>query len=41
MLELFIEMVDTIFYDGYAEQLSKENPARFNFELEEFMNAYS
>jgi len=40
MYELFIELTNQIFWDGYAEQLAKENPAVFQFELSEFANAY-
>jgi hypothetical protein len=40
MYELFIELTNQIFWDGYAEQLAKENPAVFQFELSEFSNAY-
>lgn len=40
MYELFIELTNQIFWDGYAEQLAKENPAVFQFELNEFSNAY-
>jgi hypothetical protein len=38
MHEQFIEMTDEIFWKGYAEQLAQDNPARFQFELSEFMN---
>ncbi len=41
MLELFIELTNQIFWDGYAQQLAKENPAVFNMELAEFMNLYN
>ena len=40
MYELFIELTNQIFWDGYAEQLANENPAVFQFELSEFANAY-
>lgn len=40
-IELFIELTNTIFWDGYAEQLSKENPALFKYQYEEFCNAYA
>jgi hypothetical protein len=39
-IELFIELTNNIFWDGYAEQLSKENPARFNMELNQFFDHY-
>lgn len=41
MYELFIEMLDQLFWDGYAEQLAKDNPAVFQMELAEFMNLYN
>ena len=41
MYELFIELTDQLFYEGYAEQLAKENPALFQFEFNEFLNTYS
>jgi hypothetical protein len=40
MYELFIEFTDQIFWEGYAEQMAEENPERFNFELNEFLNNY-
>ena len=40
MYELFIEFTNQLFWDGYAEQLAQENPALFQFEYNEFLNAY-
>ena len=40
MYEQFRELTNQIFWEGYAEQLSQENPARFQFELDDFMNTY-
>ncbi len=40
MYEQFIELTNQIFWDGYAEQLASENPARFQQELNEFFNTY-
>ncbi|WP_295769199.1 hypothetical protein [uncultured Mucilaginibacter sp.] len=40
MYEQFKELTDQIFWEGYAESLAKENPARFQMELNEFLNAY-
>lgn len=40
MIELFIEVTDQLFWEGYAEQLSKENPERFTIELNDFLNNY-
>ena len=41
MLELFIELTNQIFWDGYAQQLANENPAVFNYELNDFINNYN
>lgn len=40
MYELFIEYMDSIFYEGYAKQLASEDSAKFNFELDQFLNLY-
>lgn len=40
MLEIFIELTNQIFWEGYAEQLAIDNPAVFQMELAEFMNCY-
>jgi len=40
MYEQFIELTDQIFWEGYAEQLAEENPAKFTFEFNEFLNTY-
>jgi hypothetical protein len=41
MIEIFIELTNQIFWDGYAEQLAATNPAAFNMELAEFINQYN
>ena len=41
MLELFIELTNQIFWDGYAQTLANENPAVFNYELNDFINNYN
>jgi hypothetical protein len=41
ILEIFIELTNQIFWEGYAEQLAKDNPAAFQTELAEFMNSYN
>jgi hypothetical protein len=40
MYELFITMLDQLFYEGYAEQLAHDNPTAFNFEYQDFLNNY-
>lgn len=41
MLELFIELTDQIFWDGYAQQLAIESPKNFQQELNEFMDSHN
>lgn len=41
MLELFIELTDQLFWEGYTERLAQEQPAKFQMELAEFMNCYN
>jgi len=41
ILEIFIELTNQIFWEGYAEQLAKDNPAAFRMELAEFINLYN
>jgi hypothetical protein len=41
MLELFIELTNQIFWEGYAQQLAIENPEAFKIELNEFINSYN
>jgi hypothetical protein len=41
MYELFIELTDQIFWDGYAENLALENPVLFQLEYNEFLNGHN
>ncbi|EHQ24638.1 hypothetical protein [Mucilaginibacter paludis] len=41
MYELFIELTDQLFYEGYAEQLAHSDPQAFQFEFNDFLNTYS
>ena len=41
MYELFIELLNQIFWEGYAEQLAQDSPADFQFQFNEFANAYN
>lgn len=41
MIQLFIELTNQIFWEGYAEELAKEDPSGFRLELAEFMNSYN
>ena len=40
-IEIFIELTNQIFWDGYAEQLAKENPKQYNREYKDFLTTYS
>jgi hypothetical protein len=40
-IENYIELTNQIFWDGYAEQLAKDDPAAFITELREFENLYN
>lgn len=37
LLELFIEFIDDIYFPGYAEQISEEDPEKFKWEFREFV----
>ncbi len=39
-IEIFIELYDQLFWEGYAAHLAKDNPALFSYELQEFLNAH-
>lgn len=41
MIEVFIELLDQIFWEGYAEQLARENPKAFDIEFTDFLNYYT
>ncbi|WP_162847143.1 hypothetical protein [Mucilaginibacter gracilis] len=41
MLEIFIELTNQIFWDGYAQQLATDSPAVFQYEFNDFLNNYS
>jgi hypothetical protein len=41
MYELFIMLTDQLFWDGYTEQLAKEQPEIFNYQYNEFLNTYN
>ncbi|MET4082955.1 hypothetical protein ABIB40_002922 [Pedobacter sp. UYP30] len=40
MIEVFIEVTDQIFWEGYTEQLAENDPQRFQMELDEFLKQY-
>lgn len=41
MYELFIELTDQLFWEGYTEQLASDNPRAFIMEYNDFLNTYS
>lgn len=40
MIEIFIELTDSLFYPGYTEDMALDNPEWFQFEFAEFLNNY-
>ena len=36
----FVQFMDSIFFEGYAEQLAKDHPEEFSRELTEFIDNY-
>jgi hypothetical protein len=40
MIDEFIDLTNQVFWDGYAEQLAKDNPEAFYIALREFENLY-
>jgi hypothetical protein len=41
MIQLFTELTDQIYWVGYAQELAKSDPVLFQFEFNEFVNAYN
>ena len=40
MLEIFIEWLDNIYFQGYAAQLSKDDPDAYAWEYHHFIENY-
>jgi hypothetical protein len=40
MIEVFIELTDQIFWQGYTAQMAESDPQRFQAELNEFLTLY-
>jgi len=40
-LEIFIDLMDQIYYPGYTESLAESDPEKYNFELNEFLENYN
>ena len=38
MIEMFIEFMDMIYYEGYAKHLADDDLEKFTFEFNEFLN---
>lgn len=41
MIEAFHDYLDSLYFEGYARQLAEQFPERYNYELNEFLNAYA
>ena len=41
IVDAFIEMLDSLFYNGYAMKLAEESPELYQFELNNFLDNYS
>lgn len=41
LMPVFMEQLDAIYWQGYAERLQDTMPAQFNEEYEEFLTLYS
>lgn len=40
MIEMFIEFMDMIYYEGYSKHLADDDPEKFSFEFDEFLGNY-
>ncbi len=40
MYEVFIEVTNQLFWEGYAEQLAEKKPEQFTDELTEFLDTF-
>ena len=41
IVEIFTEMMDQIYYEGYTEDLIASDPIKFDWELKEFQALFS
>ncbi len=41
IVDAFIDMLDSLFYQGYAMKLAEESPELYQFELNNFLDNYS
>jgi len=40
MFDLFIQHLETIFWEGAAEQMAAEQPEQYNFLFNQFIDSY-
>jgi hypothetical protein len=40
MIDAFVEFLDSIYYEGYAMHTALDDPGRFTFEFNEFIENY-
>ena len=41
IIDAFIDMLDSLFYSGYAEELASKSPELYQFERDAFLSSYS
>ena len=41
MMQSFVDYLDSLYWEGYAENLANENPEAFTFELNQFQDNYN
>ena len=41
IIDVFTDMLDSLFYNGYAIKLAEESPELYQFELNSFLDNYS
>jgi hypothetical protein len=41
MIQVFIEYLDSLYFEGYTLQLSFQNPQAYKFELKQFLKNYN
>ncbi|WP_262496827.1 hypothetical protein [Pedobacter jeongneungensis] len=40
MYAAFAELLDQLYWEGYAQNLQEENPGAFNLQYDQFLNEY-
>ena len=41
LYQTFVEMQDSVYFDGYSEMIQNENPEKLNFEFQEFLKMFT